>query len=333
MKGSSSTSSSSGVRTLLWKSALLLAPLAVVGVPPVAQTVRMMASAERTVAGHAGVYDRALQGKFGALVAPGVSVLIAGDSRAQRQLVPAVFEARGEKAVNVATNAQDLVTFANALDRYGLPASVKVLLISTSVFQVNDGAIGGGFISTACLLNMTPRERTRVYLDRLGSPWSPLVFNFADGPPAPMSEAERREQGFLGIDKTLELPLPRVLLNEHPWYRNVRLDGARWRIFQQAIARVAATGREVVLIQPPVSPAWRAYTAGTFVEQAELTYAKMLAAAGAAWPRVRVLDFYTTLDSRLGNREFYDIQHLNRRGATLFSAMVADRVLGEGAPR
>ena len=83
-------------------------------------------------------------------------------------------------------------------------------------------------------------ERAAVYADRLGSPWSPLAFTFVDGPPAAIAPARLREQGFMGVDKQLSLPLPKVLLNNHPWYRKVSLHGARWQIFQAALARLAA---------------------------------------------------------------------------------------------
>lgn len=247
-----------------------MAPLAAISIPPVVQTVTVMVQAERSVSLRTGVFDSRLEGKWAALVNDATEVIIAGDSRAELHVIPAIVEAQtGWRTVNVASTAQDLITLSNAVTRHGLPPAARVLIIGTSVFQVNDGAIAGGYISTATLLNMTSWERARIYADRLGSPWSPLAFRFVEEPPAMIPPAQLDAQGFAAVDGQLSLLLPKVLLDRHPWYRNVALRGARWRIFQDALDRLAATGLRIYLMLPPTSPAWWAYTAGTFVDTAE----------------------------------------------------------------
>jgi hypothetical protein len=315
------------LKLLSLKVLALLAPFAALSVQPFAQTIRVMAQAESSQGLQDGVFEPRLEGKWRALVRPDTAVIVAGDSRAERQIVPAVIEARtGWSTVNVATVAQDVVTLRNTIRRYGLPPAARVLIVGASVFQVNDGAIDGVNVSTACLLNMTGWERARVYADRLGSPWSPLAFRFVDGEPAEVNAQQLRERGFLGIEKQLTLPLPRIQLNQHPWYRKVSLRGARWRIFRAALADLAQSGVQIYLFAPPISPAWRAYTDRSFVDRAERQFAGMLAEAAQPYPNVRVLDFYSTPDPRLGDEKFYDIQHLNRRGAEEFTAILVDRI-------
>lgn len=333
MKARSSTSSSNPVRLLAWKALAILAPFIAVSVPPVVQTLTVMIEAERSVTLRRGVFDSRLEGKWRALVTPETAVLVAGDSRAERQIIPVVIEAgTGWRAANVATSAQDIVTLSNAIARHGTPAAARVLIISASVFQINDGAIDEGYISAPCLLSMTTWERAGIYADRLGSPLSPLAFAFIEEAPAVIPQAHLDEQGFVGSDRQLSLPLPKVLLNLHPWYRNRDLHGARWRIFQEALARLAATGLQIYLVQPPVSPAWRAYTSGTFVDDAEREYAGMLQLAVASYPNVRVLDYYSSPAPALDDTKFYDVQHLNRTGARLFTEMLV-RDTGPGAVR
>jgi hypothetical protein len=315
------------LKLLSLKVLMLLAPFAALSVTPVVQTMRVMVQAESARGLHDGVFEPRLEGKWRALVRPDTAVIVAGDSRAERQIVPAVITARtGWSAVNVATMAQDVVTLRNAVHRYGLPPGAKVLIISASIFQANDGAIDGGFVSTASLLNMTRWERARVYADRLGSPWSPLAFRFVDGTAAAVAPAVLTEHGFVGIDRQLPLPLPRILLNQHPWYRKMALHGARWRIFQAALRDLAESGLTIYLVAPPISPAWRAYTEGTFVDRSEREFVGMLAEAARPYPNVRVLDFYSTPDPRLGNEQFYDIQHVNRAGAKQVTEILIDRI-------
>ncbi|MSO55889.1 MAG: hypothetical protein EXQ55_03060 [Acidobacteria bacterium] len=318
------------MKTLLLKVVVLLAPFAALSVPTFVHTLVVMTRAEQSLALREGVFDQQMEGKFLALMRDDTAVIIAGDSRAERQVVPAVVEAStGWRAANVATNGGDMVTVANAVKRHGVPPAGRVLIISASLFQVNDGAIDPGYISTACLLNMTALERVSIYADRLGSPWSPLDFKFVEGPPAALTGARLREHGFLGIDTNLSLPLPKVLLNSHPWYRSVSLHGARWRIFKEALGRLTAFGLRTYIFQPPVSPAWRAYTAGTFVDKAEQEFADMLRVETMEYANVRFLDFYSTPDARLGNDKFYDIQHLNRVGAEQFTEILMAQVSGD----
>jgi hypothetical protein len=329
MKASSSTSSSERRTgwTLLLKAAVLLAPFVALSLPAIARTLVVVVRAEQSLALKDGVFDGQLEGKLDAMLTDGIVVIVAGDSRAEEQVIPALIEARtGLPAINVATTAGDLVTLANALKRHGVPRSARVLIVSTSLFQVNDGAIDPPYISTACLLNLTTWERVRIYADRLSAPTSPLDFRFVEPPPVAMTAAKLRDHGFVANDKILSLPLPKVLLNAHPWYRSLSLRGARWRVFREALGRLAATGLRIYLVDAPVSPAWRAYTAGTFVDAAERDFAGMLDEAASAWPAVQALDYYTVPDPALGNEQFADIQHLNRAGAQRFTTMLLDRV-------
>src|SRR5204862_4875608 len=141
------------VRLLSIKVFALLAPFAALSLPTVVQTLSVMVQAERSVALRAGVFDPKLEGKVRALLGDDTEVIVGGDSRGEVQVVPAVIEARaGRRTANIATNAQDLVTLSNALARHGIPASARLLIVSASMFQANDGAIDGGFMSTACLL-------------------------------------------------------------------------------------------------------------------------------------------------------------------------------------
>ena len=316
------------MKTLLLKSAILLAPFVAMSMPTLARTAVTVARVERSVTLRDGVFNDVFEGKYLAFVREDVNAIVAGDSRAERQVAPAVVEAcAGWKTVNIGTNGGDLVTLHNAVRRHGLPPAVRVLLISTSVFQVNDGAIDPGYVSTACFLNMTGWERLAVYADRLGSPWAPLEFTLTERPPVPPTGPRFRELGFLGVQGRLSLPLPKMLLENHPWYRKLSLRGARWRIFRETLERLAQSDRQIYLFQPPISPAWRAYTEGTFVDKGEREYIAMLTGAAAAHRNVRFLDFYSEADPRLGNDQYYDIQHLNRHGAEVFTRILCDRVV------
>ena len=52
----------------------------------------------------------------------------------------------------------------------------------------------------------------------------------------------------------------------------------------------------------------------------------MLGPAISQYSNVSFLDFYSEPDPRLGNEKFYDIQHLNRGGAEVFTQILIDGI-------
>ena len=121
------------MRVLSLKVFALLAPFAALSAPAVVATVTAMVQAERTVTFREGVFDPQLDGKWQALVHDDTEVIVAGDSRAERQVMPAIIERRtGWRTVNVATTAGDLITLSHAARRHGLPPAARVLIVSAS---------------------------------------------------------------------------------------------------------------------------------------------------------------------------------------------------------
>lgn len=313
----------------------LVLKLAVLFLPLVALIAAVAYHVQTSPEIRARVYSPDLEGKLQALLTPGTEVVIGGDSRAERQMVPAVMQSiLGKPAVNVATTACDLVSLCGALQRRPLPPSAKILVLSASVFQVNDGATDRGYLSRAAVLRMTLPEKIAVHRDATAALFSDMVEVSLLKEPAPLAvdPAVLAARGFHGVNGTLDLP-PRITLDpattNHAWYRKVDLHGARWRLFREALACLAATGRRIYLVDPPVSPAWRSYTAGTFIDRTEREFAAMVAQEAGKYPNVRFLDYYTRGDLPLQNGDFYDIQHLNPGGAAKFTAILSEEILSD----
>jgi hypothetical protein len=312
-------------KTLLFKMLALVAPFAIL-------IIALAAHLDRSVKLREGVFNSELEGKFRALLKPDVEVIIAGDSRAERQVIPSVFESlTGQKAANVAVIAGDVITLRNAVRRHGMPSRTRILILSASLFQMNDGAIERGFLSKACVLNMTLREKLTVYRNALRSLLADMteVSIRREEAPQVISEVALRQQGFWGVDGKLSLPVTIILDPEttnHPWYRDLSLHGARWRIFREALRELAEFNIRIYVFDPPISPAWRAYSAGSFIDLGERELAAMLRRETGLYPNLRFLDFYSAPDGRLTDEDFYDIQHVNRGGAEKFTEMLAEKI-------
>ena len=314
------------MKTLLIKIVLLLTPYIIL-------TLTVIYYDEHSVPIREDVFNNVLEGKIQAFIKANTDIIIGGDSRAERQVVPAiVLSHTGRNAVNIATTSCDLVTLYNALKKHDICSKSCTLIISTSIFQVNDGAIDPGYLSEASLLNMSLHEKIVVHrstLDRLLVDLVKITILGMVSHPEPVSEALIRENGFHGIQENLKLPV-NVLMDpkktNHPWYRNLHLRGARWRIFQETLNKLAASHMRIYIYQPPVSPAWRTYTVGSFIDQSEREFGSMLRAATQKYSNVQFLDFYSNPDARLGNSMYYDIQHLNRAGAEIFTEILMEKI-------
>jgi len=52
---------------------------------------------------------------------------------------------------------------------------------------------------------------------------------------------------------------------KHPWYKDLNLNGRKWRVFQAALGEIAASGCPVILYNGPSSPSWRQLSRDTLI--------------------------------------------------------------------
>jgi len=168
------------------------------------------------------IYNDTLEYKIKSLINNNdCSVVIAGDSRAERQLIPAVIiNNYNIKAVNIATSSCDITTLYNALKKYNLLEKPVTFIISASFFQINDGAIDYGHISMAQIASMSISDKFKVF----GIGNSNLYKNYIS-----LAVPEKNSLDNLGyhaVKGNLERP-PRFgtdpKLTTHPWYKNINM--------------------------------------------------------------------------------------------------------------
>jgi hypothetical protein len=286
------------------------------------------------------VYQPELEEKICALVAhadPPPRVIVAGDSRAERQVDPMrLGERLSVDAANVAVAATDLPQVYSALSRHGVLEGRPLLVISVSSFQVNDGAIDRDSVSLPALMRMRWIDQVRLFREALPEMVYRKFREFGSSPPT-CEGRPVEEGGFLGVDgepPALDVAAAAALADRHPWYRGLRLEGLKWGGFQSALADLASTGSTIVLYNPPGMPSWIRLTRGTAIDAAERQWSKALGEETARYDNVWSIDFYGEPPAALTDRHYYDIQHLNREGAALFTDALAERLERLGiAPR
>ncbi len=266
-------------------------------------------------------------------------VLITGDSRAERQMIPEVFkEQLGVETVNVALRSGELISIFKVFEKYKILDNKPLLVISATIFQVNDGAIDHDTISMDSVMAMRWTDQAYLFRRKLPEMAYRKIQAYAGYFKAAIRGAGMRkkryaEDGYVGIDRSLDASVNLADYIDmdpdkfkHPWYQDLCIDARRWPVFCEALGLLAGSGCPTIIINPPSSPLWQQFVKGTFVDAVERKYSQMLEQEAARYPNVYFLDFHGGWPDALTNAMFYDIQHLNRTGGTKLSQILCDEI-------
>ena len=267
-----------------------------------------------------------------------INIIIAGDSRAERQLSPKIIcKNTGLNTINIAVGGCDLVTTTAAIKNKYPSCSKMVFIIGVSSSQINDGAIDRGYFFLKSFQKMTLWEKFILYKSNL---WEmprtqfqllgKVIDKFNNKIPE-YDESIIKELGFMGIDSSLISSFRNInierLKNSHPWYKDLNQNGALWIEFKKALSEIGNMNAFFILYQPPISPYWKINTAKSVIDLAEKEYSKKLANEIQKYNNILFLDFYTNEINELNDNMYYDVQHLNIKGAEVFSVLLSKKIL------
>lgn len=264
-----------------------------------------------------------------------INIIVAGDSRGERQLIPKIIESNtGYNSINIAVNAGDLVSTVFAIKKH-YSGSNLIFIISASSWQINDGAISPGYLSAKCFQKLTTIEKLNFYKSNV---WefvnlykklikqTILSFFSSDASFFNYDSKIISELGYQATSGVIAAFNSDKEVNNylsiHPWYMNISNNGARWRIFQEAIRELSRIDSYFILLQPPVSPYWKKITKNTYIDIAEEEYSKKLNNLVLEYNNIDFYDFYSKDINELNDSMYYDYQHLNSKGAMMFSDQI-----------
>ncbi len=265
-------------------------------------------------------------------------MIIAGDSRAQIHVRPDVLaESFGwpdSAVVNIGMPLCEvsavLAAYREFSDRF---ATNPIMVVSISVFGVNDGARREHFIHDETIWSLTVVQRFRLL-----PPGRALLATFL-----PERGLLRRlvrgrhidedtfvpEFGFVGKSgggavrfshESVQRQMSDVQLG---WFGEAQIDAIRWRRFVSDIEGLIDEGVQLVLLDSPVHPAFWEAISETPQFDVYRRYRENLRDVGQRL-RIPVLQYgKTSLGDADPNAMFYDITHLSRLGATRLSDQLA----------
>lgn len=265
------------------------------------------------------------------------SLLIAGDSRAQRHLIPEVVADQlgltPDNVVNIASaSCESPVVVAAYREFAGRFTSAPIMVISVSIYSINDRANEPSALSKESLWSLGLVDRLRLAtlpraLAAIFLPERELYRRLVIRPREP-SPAAVPERGFVGIaedrciDSTPEGLRPAITYVNRVWFNNAEIDGVRWRQLQADLHNLIDAGVQVVIMNSPDHPAYLQAIAGTSMDTANTEFRRQLS---DLCQRLNVPLLHYDADWANGcdpDTLFYDVLHLNRRGAAILSERV-----------
>jgi len=260
---------------------------------------------------------------------PKAQVVIAGDSKAQRNLDPRVFHQAGIPAINVAVESTDLWTFVRTIEALQWQSWNALFIISVGSYQINDGNNDRLALPPEMYFDFTPAERLAMFRggyfrearSQLGQK-NKFYFAQQEARALELENAFFANFGFMS-QPAAEFTCTRFRHNsgvsQYSSHRDIRTNGGRWRLFAEAIKKLESWGGRYVLYTSPESPKGRACMQGTYVEDLERQFAQKVSEAVKGLTRVRFVDLYMDEALPLNDSHYYDPGHMNSAGAEIFS--------------
>lgn len=291
------------------------------------------------------IMDSDLEAKINTFLPDGndVEIIIAGDSRAERQLIPNIFEKETKKmTVNIAKDVGDVMSLLYSNNKYNFIDSNKIFIIGVSSLLINDGSYRNWFMSQASMTEIGLLKRILLFkgdypenwYHRMSLIWDDLIFEKSDKKLSP-NDIRLNNKGYYPIDKSLEIDKMyeidlSPITTEHLWYRDPKNNGIRRKVFEKSIEQISKTEASVVLIQSPMAPSWRDMVDEKFMHQMELDFSRLLNKIENLYDNIWTIDFYLEQSELFTDELFYNATHLNKKGAEIFTISVIDSIISLG---
>lgn len=260
------------------------------------------------------------------------NLLVCGDSRANRQIDPAILHKNTNlQVLNFSNDAWDLYAVSKALK--AVDCQNKIILISVSAYQINDGALDDGYLGLDCYSDLTFAEQFQLYKFR----WFNWIL-IQDR----LFKRTLFENNFVSTfgnySRTLNKEyLPQVckkfsanlkIAFNHPWYENHQNKGIKAELLSKGLANLASLKNcKIMVFNGPISKDFEALSTHFHIAETEHEMDAFLA---DACKKVGVSYVSYFDDESMKNNLYYnDIQHLCGTGAEIFTQKISQRLKEE----
>jgi hypothetical protein len=249
-------------------------------------------------------------------------ILILGDSRADRQINPKILNKFTNKnCLNIAESSLDLYSLSLRLIKTNLKG--KVLIISASSWQINDGSIQDGYFRFEAFNDLNLYKKLKVYGKNI-SYLKEMLYN--DFPRAnnkiTIGKKDRHlNHGFNNIS-CKDFDTTNMFLN-HPWYKNIKTNGVKAELLGIALANLNKLDCDKIIIyNAPVYSNFIKLALNTRIWKMENDYCNYIKSNIIAENHDKISFYDLRYLDGFEKCDFYDPQHLCEVGSIKFTEKI-----------
>lgn len=269
-----------------------------------------------------------------------LDLLVAGDSRAERQIIPEDLKSdKYKKIINIGISSGDVVRLRdfiiNREEAKLLYNNKTSLLVSISPWQINDNYQKWGYLSNSTLKYLSFSEKLKLLKNKkeyLKYVLSTHKKNLKDILNIYHYSSEIDSLGYLKVEGDINLidknklnNMINELKNEFSDYKN---DGYRWREFKKSVEYLSSKFNKLILIINPVTNKWRSSIKDTQVELYNIEFVNKLnqLVKDSNIKNTIIWNFYNEEIFEISDDNYYDTHHLNKLGAKKFSSLLKEKL-------
>ena len=280
--------------------------------------------------------DASLSGKE-YLLQKNPRIIFAGDSRAERQLNPAVavrlLHTSKDDVVNIAVTAGDPLMIESLIDRYPQQFSQATVIVCMSANQINDGAKWKKYFSTAMIARLNIFEQISMFLPFDFRTWKnyyrSILYQLFGIEEEPHTDEYVETNGFYGVTGEINVKLledgaggadvKQTKKIIHPWYVDYHSSGKKQQLLRQSLQAIVPRVGRLIVFTGPFDPSYLHAIRHSPLYEYEMDFEAKL----SALCRELHIPFKNFLEHPLLlDKHFYDSAHLNVEGADIFTEIV-----------
>ena len=246
-------------------------------------------------------------------------ILILGDSRADRQLNPYIIHSKTNiDVLNIAESSLDLYSLSLRLKNINVEN--KLIIISASSWQINDGATDEGYFRVEAFNNLDATQRLVLYRDNLIDLKKMLPKCLIKPINITIGNKERAvNSGFNNV--ACKNFLTDNMFRNHPWYRNIRMNGVKTKLLKDGLIELNKLNCSgIIIYNAPVCTEFIRQAKNNGAWHMEDEYCKTI----SNFIQTEKFKKITFVDLRnlrgFSKEDYYDPQHFCEQGANKFTS-------------
>lgn len=261
------------------------------------------------------------------------NLIFAGDSRAERQLIPEIasdlLNINTNKIVNIAVSSGDALMIEYLMGKYPDKFKNATLIISISQNQLNDNAKKPGYFSFNMISELSFIEQITIFLpnntETLLKYYRSNIFQYLKNLlniNNSYSKDFKETNGFNGIDKKFDYSIYSIRdIKINPWYENYKNKFIKINLLKKSLENIKKSVKTLYVYTGPISPKHLEVSNNTNYFNIEM---EMQFSLENLCKELNINYKSYTFDKRFTNEDFYDSTHLNIHGAKKFTEILLD---------